>query len=113
MPEPPERELNERLRRADWRFLLPSPRPRRVLCRASGSLARAVEGIAGEVVTAGQGCDLAVAEAPDAATLAELHASLRPGGIAPTPRIRSLTLALGLNRVRRRAVARLAACISL
>ena len=84
MVEPRERELNERLRRADWRFLLPSPRPDRVLCRATGPLGLAVAAIAREVVDAGEGCDLAVAQDPDAATLAELHASLRPGGACYT-----------------------------
>jgi len=34
-----EAARNERLRLVDWRFLLPSPRPRRVLCRAYGPLA--------------------------------------------------------------------------
>lgn len=79
-----ERELDECLRRADWRFLLPSPRPGRVLCRATGPLARALASIAREVVDAGDGCDLAVAEDPDAATLAELYDSLRPGGVCYT-----------------------------
>jgi hypothetical protein len=91
-PETPEQELNARLRRADWRFLLPSPRPRRALCRAGGLLAEAVASIAEEVVTgnAGRDCDLAVAEDPDPRTRAELRDALRPGGTCYTewcPRI--------------------------
>lgn len=80
--ETPEQERNARLRRADWRFLLPSPRPHRALCRARGALAAAVASIADEVVSEGQprDCDLAVAEDPDARTLAELREALRPGG---------------------------------
>jgi len=84
--ELPERELNPLLRRADWRFLLGSPRPRRAFCRANGTVAQAVASIAAEVITAGQGgdCDLAVGEDPDPGTLAELYAALRPGGACYT-----------------------------
>jgi hypothetical protein len=80
--ETPEQGLNARLRRVDWRFLLPSPRPRRALCRAAGSLADAVASIADQVVTDGSGrdCDLVVATDPDAATLVELREALAPGG---------------------------------
>jgi hypothetical protein len=85
MPEAPERELNPRLRRADWRFLLPTPRPRRALCLAGGALAEAVAAIADEVVAAGAGdCDLVVAENPDGPTLAALRNALRPGGACYT-----------------------------
>lgn len=85
-PESPEGELNPRLRRADWRFLLPTPRPRRALCRGGLALADAVAGIAGEVITAGtaRDCDLVVAEDPDPVLLAELHEALRPGGACYT-----------------------------
>jgi hypothetical protein len=84
--EPDEREVNTRLRRVDWRFLLPTPRPQRALCRAGAGLARAVASIAGEVVTAGAtgDCDLAVAEDPDPLLLAELRDALRPGGACYT-----------------------------
>ena len=84
--ESPERERNARLRRADWRFLLPSPRPRRALYRGAGDLATALAGIADEVIAKSRGrdCDLAVAEDPDAQTLAELRAALRPGGTCYT-----------------------------
>ncbi len=81
MAESPERELNPRLRRADWRFLLPTPRPERAICRGSGRLAEAVASVADRVVTTAQGeCDLAVAEDPDLRALAELRDALRPGG---------------------------------
>ena len=91
-PETPEQERNARLRRADWRFLLPSPHPHRALCRGAGGLADAVASIADEVIAdgAGRDCDLAVAEDPDARTLTELRDALRPGGTCYTewhPRI--------------------------
>jgi len=77
-----EEARNERLRLVDWRFLLPSPQPRRVLCRTGRALAEAVAEIAGQVVTEAESedCDLAVAEAPDAAALREIRAALVPGG---------------------------------
>jgi hypothetical protein len=86
VPESSERELNPRLRRADWRFLLPSPRPGRAFCTAGGALAEAVASIAQEVVTAAPGgdCDLAVAENPDPLMLTALRAGLRPGGACYT-----------------------------
>ena len=89
-PETPEQERNARLRRVDWRFLLPSPHPHRALCRGAGALADAVASIADEVIAEGRDCDLAVAEDPDAATLTELRDALRPGGSCYTewhPRI--------------------------
>ena len=84
--ETPEQGLNARLRRVDWRFLLPSPRPRRALCRAAGPLADAVASIADQVVTSGSGhdCDLVVATDPDSATLVELREALAPGGTCYT-----------------------------
>jgi hypothetical protein len=86
MPDAGEREVNLRLRRVDWRFLLPWLRPSRVFCRAGPTLARAVASIAGEMVTEGGtgDCDLAVAEDPDRSTLAELYAAVRPGGVSYT-----------------------------
>jgi hypothetical protein len=84
--ELPEHELNPRLRRADWRFLLSTPRPNRALCRAGQALTDAVAGIAHELVSKSSGCDcdLVVAEDPDAQVLLELHGALRPGGACYT-----------------------------
>jgi glycosyltransferase involved in cell wall biosynthesis len=84
--ETPEQARNARLRRVDWRFLLPSPRPRRALCREAGPLADAITDIAGETIVGGPAseCDLAVAENPDATTLTGLHEALRPGGACYT-----------------------------
>jgi hypothetical protein len=85
MSEASEQEVNRRLRRADWRFLLPTPRPHRAICRTGRALADAVASIADEVVTSGAGdCDLAVAEDPDSLVLAELSDALRPGGACYT-----------------------------
>lgn len=86
MPEPGEGEVNPRLRRVDWRFLLPTPRPRRALCHAGVALTSAVASIASEVVTADTSgdCDLAVAEDPDPLVLVELRNALRPGGACYT-----------------------------
>ncbi len=84
--ELPEQELNPRLRRADWRFLLSTPRPNRALCRAGQALTDAVASIAHELVStsSGRDCDLVVAEDPDARMLLELHGALRPGGACYT-----------------------------
>jgi hypothetical protein len=84
--EPSERELNALLRRVDWRFLLPTPTPLRVLCHAGTRLTQAVAYIAEEVVTASGGgdCDLVVAEEPDTHRLAELRAAMRPSGACYT-----------------------------
>jgi hypothetical protein len=81
-----EEVRNERLRLVDWRFLLPSPRPRRVVCPSGGALAEAMAEIAGQVVTDARSgdCDLAVAVAPDAATLRQLRHALVPGGACYT-----------------------------
>jgi hypothetical protein len=85
-----EEVRNERLRLVDWRFLLASPHPRRVLCRAGGPLdeafAEALASIAGEIVPASAGgdCDLAVAVDPGELELRELCASLVPGGACVT-----------------------------
>jgi hypothetical protein len=85
-PELPERELNARLRRADWRCLLPTFRPRRAIAIGTGALGEVVASIAGEVVAAAPvgACDLAVAENPDARILATLHDALEPGGVCYT-----------------------------
>jgi len=81
-----EAELDRRLRRADWRFLLPTPNPRRTLCLATGPLADAVALVSDEVVSAAEpeSCDLVVAQDPDSATLERLRLALRPGGACYT-----------------------------
>jgi hypothetical protein len=85
-PKTPEEERNALLRRIDWRFLLPSSRPRRALCRGAGDLASAVAVVAGETVIDGPAhdCDLAVSVDPDAATLTQLRDALGPGGVCYT-----------------------------
>jgi hypothetical protein len=85
-PDLPERELNARLRRADWRFLLPTFRPRRAIALGTGALAETVASIAGEVVAAASAtaCELAVAENPDSRALATLHDALEPGCVCYT-----------------------------
>jgi hypothetical protein len=67
MRDLPERELNPRLRRADWRFLLPAPTARRALCRADDGLTDAVASVADQVVAAAAPgtCDHGVAQVPD------------------------------------------------
>ena len=76
--------INQRLRRADWRFLLPDPRPARSICFADGLLAQAVDAISDRVIeptTHSIGdCDLAVARNPAQSTLQATWAALRPGG---------------------------------
>lgn len=72
------------LRRADWRFLLPDPRPARSVCFAGGALRRAVAAISLAAIDAlaapPAGCDLAVVANPSDATLRRAWAALRPGG---------------------------------
>jgi Phosphotransferase enzyme family len=84
----PETERNRLLRRADWRFLLPGPRPATAVCFTNGRLAQAVALICDHVFEPGQRlgseCDLAVAVNPDRATLGAAWASLRPGGACYT-----------------------------
>jgi hypothetical protein len=96
----PEREVNARLRRADWRFLLPAPRPRRAFCCAGTVLTEAVASVAGELATSetAHDCDLAVGEDPDPSMLARLYGALRPGGACYTE---WHSLAGGAGRVER------------
>ena len=84
-PGVPDAERNRILRRADWRFLLPTPAPSRSICFASGLLAEATRAISGALVAPGQedareSCDLAVAVDPSAATLRHAREALRAGG---------------------------------
>jgi len=78
-----ERERNRVLRRADWRYLLPDPAPRRALCLAGPALREACSVVAAEVDDSpkpGVRYDLAVAEDPDAATLRTIAEVLDPAG---------------------------------
>ena len=81
-----EQELNPLLRRADWRFLLGTPRPLRAFSLVRGPLADAVAAVAVQVTTGDPrgDCDLAVAESPDREMLGSLFAALRPGGACYT-----------------------------
>jgi hypothetical protein len=76
--------INQRLRRADWRFLLPDPRPAKTMCFANGLLAQAVAAISDQVIESTThpigDCDLAVTRNPDRQTLQAAWAALRPGG---------------------------------
>jgi len=75
---------NRLLRRADWRFLLPSPSPAKAICFSGGLLADAVKAVSEVTVDPEYGlggdCDLAVAVDPDPTTLRAAWAALRPGG---------------------------------
>src|SRR5712692_3681312 len=79
-----EAARNWLLRRADWRFLLPGPRPAKSVCFTNGRLAQAVALICDHMFEPsqhlGSECDLAVAVNPDRATLGAAWAALRPGG---------------------------------
>ncbi|MGE5140306.1 MAG: phosphotransferase family protein [Rudaea sp.] len=79
-----ERERNRVLRRADWRFLLPDPSPRRSVCFEDGLLRRAVESFSEELVGPAdcprEDCDLAVAVDAGDPVLREAWQALRPGG---------------------------------
>ena len=83
--ELPEAVLNHRLRRVDWRFLLPLPRVQRAVCYPAGDLREGVALIAQRLVPSesatGAECDLAVVVDPDEAELRAARAALRPGGI--------------------------------
>ena len=72
------------LRRVDWRFLLPSPRPTTAAIAADGLLARAVSCVADQVLPLADApagaSDLVVVRNPGPRILAEAHRALRPGG---------------------------------
>jgi hypothetical protein len=77
---------NRRLRRADWRFLLPRPTPARSVCFTRGDLAEATAAISGTCFlddglgASPERCDLAVMVDPSPGMLSRAWASLRPGG---------------------------------
>jgi hypothetical protein len=79
-----EQIRNRLLRRADWRFLLPTPQPNKSICFANGLLGRAVSLISGSMaddrLDPTGDCDLAVAVNPNRATLRKSWTALRPGG---------------------------------
>jgi hypothetical protein len=79
-----EDKRNRLLRRADWRFLLPNPKPVKTVCFASGFLARATAFISDSIVDGRLDhsglCDLAVAVDPDRITLQQAWDALDPGG---------------------------------
>ena len=79
-----EAERNRRLRRGDWRFLLPDPAPECALSLVDGALHDAASSIAGRIHGAGaaavDGCDLVVASNPDPAMTRRALRALRPGG---------------------------------
>ena len=68
-----ETAVNRILRRADWRFLLPDPRPASSICFNDGLLGQAVAEISDSVIEpttrSASGCDLAVAINPTQQTL--------------------------------------------
>jgi hypothetical protein len=76
---PPEPELNELLRRVDWRFLLSQREAPRVLDRRGEPFSRALT-LIGEVVPDGGEADLVVLGFPDREGLRAACESLRPGG---------------------------------
>ena len=86
--EVPEALLNRRLRRVDWRFLLPLPRVRRAVCYVGGDLHEGValmaERLVPPEVAIAADCDLAVVVDPDEAALRAAWAALRPGGVCYT-----------------------------
>lgn len=74
----PEPELNELLRRVDWRFLLGQSGAPRLLDRCGGPFSPALE-LIGEVVSGGE-VDLVVLGFPTRRELRSARRSLRPGG---------------------------------
>jgi glycosyltransferase involved in cell wall biosynthesis len=81
--KPDEPSRNARLRRADWRFLLPDPNPRVTVCFDS-ALRGAAEHVSGSVVSPAEAagdCDLAVLVDPDPSAVASALMELRPGGV--------------------------------
>jgi aminoglycoside phosphotransferase (APT) family kinase protein len=79
-----ESTRNPRLRRVDWRFLLPDPRPARTLCLCDGELRDAVRLISDSVVfvdaTEPASFDLVVDAGASEETLAAAARAVVPGG---------------------------------
>lgn len=81
----PEESLNLLLRRADWRFLMSNPDPKKTICFAVGELAKAVNLISDSVIDGdsdytGDDCDLAVLINPDQVKLKAAWSALKTGG---------------------------------
>ena len=80
----PERERNRRLRRVDWRFLLSSPLPQRLLCLGDDDLRASCELVAGQVDAAptpdARRYDVVVVQDAAGPALSQAFASLRAGG---------------------------------
>jgi hypothetical protein len=82
----PDEERSRLLRRADWRFLLPTPAPRKSICFVDGLLADTTAEVSEVCLMASstdestRGCDLAVAADPLWVTLRRAWEALRPGG---------------------------------
>ena len=77
----PERTRNARLRRVDWRFLLPDPSPKTTVCY-DAQLRGAVALVSDRVLLpadTGSGCDLAVLADPDLPTLTAARERLTAG----------------------------------
>jgi hypothetical protein len=102
-----EEVRNSLLRRADWRFLLPTPSPVKSVCFAEGRLFEAVALISEQTTDPqfkrADGCDLAVARNPDRATLRAAWDALQSGGSCYTEW--SSPLSGGLKSIRRRLIA--------
>jgi hypothetical protein len=79
-----ETRLNLLLRRADWRFFMPSLRPETSLSLAKGLLDQSVKEISGRMVDPANfnpgECNLAVAIDPGRGQLHTVHEALCPGG---------------------------------
>jgi aminoglycoside phosphotransferase (APT) family kinase protein len=79
-----EKARDRLLRRADWRFLLSTPQPKKSICFADGVLREAVSLISGSVINPQTGspgdCDLAVAINPSDTTLRAAWSGLHPDG---------------------------------
>jgi hypothetical protein len=105
----PEPELNELLRRVDWRFLLGQRQAPRVLDRRGEPFSRALA-LVGEAVPDGGEADLVVLGFPDREGLRAACESLRPGGavaclwqrpqLLGTQRARKLLEGAGLDGAR-------------
>jgi len=99
-----EEHRNKLLRRADWRFLLGNPWPKKSTCLSSGLLAQAVQAVSAQYISVDKvmpdECDLAVASNPDSSSLRNAWKALRSGGSFYSEW--SSPLAGGTLRIRRR-----------